>query len=293
MANNIPTGTNFIKNLVARANKLSDEIHVLNIKEDQLESEIKMYKKQLNDVNNLLSYTSQVESLTEGLGKEVKAVQDFFSIPEGETPDPAQLDLPPAIESLKMILTSSAAVSGRIYQSILNVNVCTVALDDTKTRLLKAMGAPGSTPETASNDDPFGRLSVSVGPQSDLVAKLDKAIKSGLSAMENLSNTYIDLVYFLLKVQELYQECMTLNSEFTQQVRRLGEFEARNENRIKIEKGFQKELESEIRNNEAELTTTTTRLKLLEIDYQMIKAEFDAANQSIRPQKKVSAAAGV
>ena len=284
--NSIMTAEAYVKQVMNKANAVYIEINRLKIRQKKLNSELGVYNTQQAIKKAILDYTKKVDGIVKELTSDVRGVQGFFKTPRGSMVTPAHLDLPPADTTLQLILTGAKEVAGRLYQSMVNVNYTITVMADTAHTLATALGA---TPASSSDQNQSGFLHYNNEPNDGLYTKMKAAVTAGMSTLQKLANTYLGFVQFLHQVEGLYYEAMHVEESLGSEIHNLNAFQNRNQIRISTELQYVDKLQDLINQTNHHLSTVESQLQAAEVDHNMLTAEFHAANESINPQKKLSA----
>ncbi len=279
-----PTATQYIQNLVTRANATLVEINKLKIKKNKLTEELNIFNSQLLIKEDILTYTKKVENIVLNLIIEVKGVQSFFQTPDGALVTPAHIDLPPADRILPVILANAKEIAGLFYQSMVNVNYCLTRMATTANKLATALGAISD----GDSDSAPGFIHFNQGPNDGLYNKMKNAVTAGLNTLQKLANTFLSFVQFLHMVEALYYEAKNVDGGLEYEVKNLDTFSQRNKTRISTESQYVSKLKDLVSKTNHHLEEVDSRLEAATVDHNMLIAEFNAANESLSPQKKVA-----
>jgi hypothetical protein len=275
----IMTSADYIQSIANRANAVSDQISQNTLKQQQYDDQQKIYQDQLNLVNKVLAYTQKLDPQIHSLRDEVQGLLDFFDVTAPAQLSMAQTDLPPADTTLTTISAMVKQIAARVYQSIQNVNVCAVAIEDTYNKLIKNTKHDPDQPPSSG----FGHLTVDIGPQNDLVNKLKLGRDAGIAALEKLANTFLEFITYMQSLEELRGFSNYLTDGYTTQIKNLNQLDGRVESRQNIAVTDQKELQADYDTAHTNYVNTTTLLDALKVDYDLLKTEYTAALSSLKP----------
>lgn len=273
----IMTSIEYINSIATRANTVSDQISAETLKQQRYDDQQKIYSDQLSLVNKTLSYLKKLDPAILSLDTSVQSLLSYFQVQTSGSLSLAQSDLAPADVTLESIYNMASQVSARIYQSIQNVNLCLLAVDGAYQMLIK--GTKYDTQQEPTSG--FGHLPVESGPQNDLVSKFKTCRDAGIAAIEKLANTFLEYIFFLQSLEELRGFSSYLTSGFSAEIQVLGQLDQRVDNRIALAESDLELLTDDYNAAHKNYLETTALLDSLKLDYDLLKAEYNAANASI------------
>ncbi len=275
----IVSASDYIQNLGNRVNEVSTTLQQNQAKEANLGDEQQILQDQLDRVAKILVYVKKVDPQIHELWESVKGLLHFFEVKSPSHLSQAQQDLKPAEDTLKAVTTMITEIGSRLYFAIVNTNVCATAVEETYLKLIKNTK---HDPDPDSPPNQFGKVSVDIPPQDDLVKKLKNASDAGVAAMEKLANTFLEYINYLQSVEELNGLATYLTLGFKEEIKALDQLDDRIENRERIAHGEQREYEKDYKQVNKEYERVAAYILQLEQDYNLLRAEFDAAMNSVK-----------
>ena len=270
----IVSAADYIQNLDDRVNEVSASIQQYQAQETTLSDQQQILQDQLNRVTTVLTYIKKVNPQIEDLWQSVTSLLNFYDVRRPKDLSISQTDLKPADDTLQAVATMVTEIGARLYFAIVNVNVCAKAAEETYQKLIKNTNLD---PDPDSSSNSFGRVSVSIPPQDDLVSKMKNAKDAGIAAMEALANTFLGYINYLQSIEELRGLAQYLTLGFQEEIKALDMLEARIENRERIADREKKLFDKDYKQVTGELDRVTAYLTQLKMDYNLLRAELAAA----------------
>lgn len=274
----------YILNLSERINTVSTSIQQALTKQSNLDADQQILQDQLNRVTKVLNYLTKLDPQLAELDLSLNGLYSFFDVRKPQDLSPAQVDLKPADVSLALITSMVNAIGTRLYFAIVNTNIVANAVEETYNDLIKNTK---HDPDPDSSSNPYGQVTVDIQPQDDLVNKLKTAKDAGIAALEKLANTFLEYINYLQAVEELRGLAGYLTTGLLEEIKALNLLAARITNRERIAIGEKKHYEKDYIAVHTQYEAISLQLKLMEQDYKLLKAEFDAAQASMRPGSPV------
>jgi outer membrane murein-binding lipoprotein Lpp len=273
----VVSASDYVQSLGSRVNAVQSEIDQNNAKLKNLTDEQQIFQDQLDRVSKIIAYLKKVDPQVHDLKESVAGLLNFFAVKSPSALTPAQRDLKPADDSLKEVSDMLTQIGARLYFSILNTNVCAVAIEATYDMLTK------NTKHDPNPDPGTGKVTVDIGPSDDLVNKLNAGKLAGIAALESLANTFISYIGFLNAIEEIKGMATYLTTGFNEELQSLRALENRFLYRSRVIAGEYRLYERDYKKTSDEVKTLTAYIQQLQLDHDLLLTEFNAAMQSIKP----------
>ena len=296
------TGSEYISNLLFRINSISDQIsstkQLVNLYKDQRN----LYQGQLKDVKAELAYFNSLSLQMDSLEASLDTINSYF-VYTSVTGTPTQKDFEAALTThgatpnsteqggIYDILGFNEEILARLFQSAENSSPPAVAAEEAAYQVA-AMNKSSSASNSTSSAQ-YGHISnVNLGAQYDLGNQLNASSAAGIACMEAIGNSIIAYITLLSQIEQVLGMANYINKGINTELEKLAELQTRNNDRITSTTQDEKELQVDYNNANSNYTTNKDLLSNLELDYNYLDTELNAATESMGGQPSISSGSG-
>lgn len=244
----------------------------------QLQNQISFLTSEVEMFQNQLKLTNTDYLYVKGLEKQINTLHQGFSTyltvisTRPKVLTAVEQQVAAAEDLLVTVYGQVQIVAQDIYQAMTNLNQVILAIDATQ-EILANYNANNNPLNAAGNP-------TVLPPSSSLAPALSTAMNAGLTALQDLSNIFLQFISFMLVIKGLIGSTTYLSNGFTDQINILETLQSHLNYRYRNDIRNEAELKRSLLNSQTKLSFTKERYAATQMDINLLQTESAAAISS-------------
>jgi chromosome segregation ATPase len=246
-----------------KAKILSDTLAVL-----KLQVQIKADNYRLNQLQPSVDYWKSLETQLIQLIAALESMNTVFEGQRDNTKTHPVSEIPPALATLDSVSKKVKQMLDWLYHSEIKTIPCALRMEEAYLALVLSSQTQGKS------DPDF------TPPSQTLIQKFKTATDAGIMAMQQLANTFLELIPLLQLLHQLKKTTRYLHQSISKEIAQLQYFLTRVQTQLKLALEAVGTINRDLLKLNGQLNVLSANLEILKMQLEYVNAEIAAANNS-------------